>query len=71
MSESEDVSGNELRELQCQTNRSTNYFQKGALDGINKISTDAVDVSEKPILTGNSNNTPNNTNFTVKKGHRA
>ena len=65
MSESEDVLGN--RELQCQTNRSTNHFQKGALDGINKISTDAVDVSEKPILTGDSNNTPNNTNFTVKK----
>ena len=67
MSESEDVSGNELRELQCQTNRSTNHFHKGALDGINKISTAAVDVSEKPILTGDSNNAPNNTNFTVKK----
>ena len=61
------TSGNELRELQCQTNRSTNHFQKGALDGINKISTDAVDVSEKPILTCDSNNAPNNTNFTVKK----
>ena len=68
MSEFEDVSGNELRELQCQTNRSTILFQKDELDGINKCSTDAVDVSEKPILlTGNSNNTPNNTNFTVKK----
>ena len=45
MSESDDVSGNELRELQCQTNRSTNHFQNDALDGINKISIDAVDVS--------------------------
>ena len=67
MSKSEDISGNELRELQCQTNRSTDHFQKGALDGINKISTDAVDVSEKPILTCDSNDAPNNTNFTVKK----
>ena len=67
MSKSEDISENELRELQCQTNRSTNHFQKGALDGINKISTDAVDVSEKPILTCDSNDAPNNTNFTVKK----
>ena len=67
MSKSEDISGNELRELQCQTNISTNHFQKGALDGINKISTDAVDISEKPILTCVSNDAPNNTNFTVKK----
>ena len=65
MSESEDISGN--RELPCQTNRSTDHFQKGALNGINKISTDAVHVSKKPILIGDSNNTPNNTNFTVKK----
>ena len=67
MSESEDISGNELGDLQCQTNISTNHFQKGALDGINKISTDAVDVSEKPIVTGDSNDAPNNTNITVRK----
>ena len=56
-----------LESLQCQTSRSSNHFQKGALDGINKISTDAVNISEKLILTCVSNDTPNNTNFTVKK----